>query len=113
MSAFELDTVVPVGCVEKSSLVFVESWNGRPSPVVQNSASVDKNVTVIMDLRIVFQIGNLDIIATLLVVPVSSRNLMLWPDVVKELIFAGKRVEVAVNLLASRVNTSPVKFWFE
>jgi hypothetical protein len=104
MSAFQLGLIVPVGSVEKNSLVFVKSRNSRPSPVIQDSASIDEDIAMIRDLGTVFQVGDLDIVSTFLVIPVRSRNLMLRLDVIEELVFSSKRVEVGENFLASRVN---------
>jgi hypothetical protein len=76
--------------VKKGSLVFVKSWNSRPSPVVEDSAGVDENIAVIKNLRVIFQVGDLDIVSTLLMIPVCSRNLMLRLDEIKKLVLAGK-----------------------
>jgi hypothetical protein len=68
---------------------------------------------VIGDLRTILCVGDLDIITALAMVPVSTRDLMLRLDVVEELVFAGKPIEIVENFLASRINACPIEFWLE
>lgn len=79
--AVERDSIVPIGCVQELSLVLVKTWNCWPPPVVQNSAGINEDVAVIVDLLAGFQVLGRHIISALLVVPVGTGDEMLGLDI--------------------------------
>jgi hypothetical protein len=111
--AFEIDILIPVGSVQKGAFVFLKSGNCGPPPIVQNAAGVDQNIAIIGDFRAIFEVLDLDIIAVLLMVPISSSNLVLGLDEMLQSVLIGKRVEIVVNFLTASIDSRPIEFGLE
>ena len=109
MSAGEVDIVVPVRGVEKSTLVLVQVRYGWPPPIVQNSRGIDQDIAVVGDFLAALQVFDGDIVSTLLVVPVGADDLVLDLDIFVEGVFPGEVIEVLENLPAARIDSGPVE----
>lgn len=109
MSASEVDIVVPIRGVEKSTLVLVQVRYGWPPPIVQNSRGIDQDIAVIGDFLAALQVFDGDIVSTFLVVPVGADDLALDLDIFVEGVFPGEVIEVLENLPAASIDSGPVE----
>lgn len=113
MFALKRDSIIP-GCgMQKLSLVFVKPWDCRPSPVIQNTAGIDEYIAVRIDFLASRKILNNNVIATYLIVPIRTRNEMLCLDILTEIVFLRKIVEICVDLSAGCINSGPVCLWLK
>ena len=109
MSASEVDIVVPIRGVEKSTLVLVQVRYDWPPPIVQNSRGIDQDIAVVGDFLAALQVFDGDIVSTLLVVPVGADDLVLDLDIFVEGIFPGEVIEILENLPAASIDSGPVE----
>jgi hypothetical protein len=94
MATSQVDFVVPICSVQQSALVFVDAWNGRPLPVVENARSIHKDIAMIVDDLTANKILHLHIVAALGFVPSCASHLMLCLDIFVETVLSCKIVEV-------------------
>lgn len=93
MSAGEVDIVVPIRGVEKSTLVLVQVRYGWPPPIVQNSRGIDQDIAVVGDFLAALQVFDGDVVSTLLVVPVGADDLVLDLDYLWRVYFRAKSLK--------------------
>ena len=68
---------------------------------------------MIGDFSVGLEVLDFDIVTTLLMVPISSSNLMFSLDEAFQPMSVCKSVEIVEDLFASRINASPIEFWLE
>lgn len=95
--------------MKQSALVLVKAGNGGPPPVVEDTSSIDENITVVADDGTAGEILDLDIITSSVVVPVGTNDLLFSLDVLLQTIFVCEPVKVCENLLCGRVHGGPVE----
>ena len=105
MLSFQIDTVIPVCSMKQSALVSVQTWDGWPPPVVQNSRGIDQNITVGNELLSCFDILNFYVPTPGRIIPVPACDLMLRFDIALETVFICKRVEIIVNFSTPRIDS--------
>src|SRR3954469_14115755 len=94
MTTREVDLIVPVRSMQKCTLVFVESWNGRPLPIVEDAGRVDENIAVIRNGHITIQVLNVYVIPAPLFAPVCANDLVLSLDILVQAILPREVIEV-------------------
>lgn len=94
--------------MKQSALVLVKAGNGRPPPVVEDTTSIDENITMVASDSAGSEILNLDIVASSVVVPVRANDLLSSLDVLLQAIFICETVKVCENLLGGWVDGGPV-----
>lgn len=104
---------VPVGSVQQGALVLVQAGDGGPAPVVEDTGAVDEDVAVVADNDAVCVVLDLDVVATLLGVPVGTDDLVLELDVLAQVVLGGKALEVVKDVLGGRVDGGPVELGLE
>ena len=85
--------------MKESSFVVLQTWNSRPLPVVQDTTGIDQDIAMIADNAVGVKISNLDVVASALLIPVGTNDLMLCLDVVLQAIFVGESIEVFEDFL--------------
>ena len=109
MSAGEVDIVVPIRGVEKSTLVLVQARYGRPPPIVQDSRGIDQDIAVVGDFLAALQVFDGNIVSTFLMVPAGANDLVLNLDIFVEGVFPGEVIEILENLPATGIDSGPVE----
>lgn len=109
--ALQIISFFIVGAVQQLPLKVLESCNLWPLPIVQDSGTIDENITSV--LRDVASCGVADTNRpfTCLVVPLSMFHLLIDRDVRPQLVFRRKLFEVSLDLRASGVDGRPIFLW--
>ena len=108
MLTLQADRVIPVRSMQQCALIFVESRDSRPLPVVEDTASIDENVAVVSNHRTIGNILDLDIVATPLAIPVGTNYLMLEFDVLMKIVFLRETLEIVENFLCWWIYGGPI-----
>ena len=82
MLPLERNRVIPVCRMEQRPLIFIQTWDCRPPPIVQDATSVDEDIAVVADDIAASNILNFDVVATAVRVPVGANDLVLGLDIV-------------------------------
>ncbi len=109
----EIHCVIPICSVKQCPLVVLQSRNCRPSPIIQDSRSIDQDITVMTEFLTCLNISDLDIVPSISSIPVCSCNLMLCSDVIFEMVLRCKIVKVREDLSTACIYSRPIKFRFE
>lgn len=104
MTTREVNLIVPVRSMQKCALVLVESWDGRPLPIVEDAGRVDENITVIRNGHITIQILNVYVVSASLFAPVCADDLMLRLDILVQAILPREVIEVLEYLLRTGIH---------
>jgi hypothetical protein len=113
MLAFQVHSIIPVGCMQEGAFVFVEPRDSRPLPCVQDPSGIDQNVAVVVDDLVALHVQNTHVISSLFSVPVGSVHLVKWLTISPQTMLLAKVVEVVEYLSAAGVNCRPVMLGFE
>lgn len=77
MFSAQVNLLVPIGSVQKSSLELGEARNGGPRPVVEDARGIDQDVTMVLDSLVPFQVLDFNVVATLSLVPEGTDYLSI------------------------------------
>lgn len=91
--------------MQESALVLLDPGNGRPLPVVENTAGVDENVGEVANGVARDVVADLDVVTVLLGVPEGADDLVLSLDVALETILVRETVKVGEDLCCGRVDS--------
>ena len=108
MLPLERDRVVPIGSMQQRALVLIQTWNGGPLPVVEDSAGIDEHVAVLAEDSVGLEILDPDVVTSLVVVPVGTDNLVPDLDILLQAVLVGEVVKVLKDLLGRRIHCGPV-----
>lgn len=104
MLALKLDGVIPIGRMKQSTFVVVQTWYRGPTPIVEDSASIDQDVTAVVDLLAGGEVLSSNLIAAMLVVPGGSDHLMPRLHILVQSVLVGEAVEIVEDLSRSSVD---------
>ena len=113
MFPLEIDRGVPPSSMKTSAIEVLQARDVWPTPRIQHTRSIDKDVAGIADSGAIGEISDLNIPLAPLVVPHGLRYLVSELDIFSKFIFLAKRREIFSYLLRSSVNRGPVGIGFK
>lgn len=99
--------------MEEGALVVIQARDLWPLPVIQDTASIDEDITVVVNDGAGCIVLDLYVVAAVLVVPVGANYLVLGLDVLVEVVLLGKALEVVEDLIRRGVDCRPVEIRLE
>lgn len=101
----EVQILIPVCTMNQRSLVIFDPGDRWPSPVVQNTTTIDENVTLVMDGPTSREIFDLNVPIAASLVPLCPYHLVIGLAVLSQVVLYHEIIEIGVDLLCRSINS--------